>query len=86
VHVISRKMLLQAALKHGDLFAPLDAWYRIAEKAQWRSLEDVRMMFPTADSVGRFTVFTYRPSSSSECPCSQWSAPPGKMRMSGTLR
>jgi mRNA interferase HigB len=53
-------MLLQAASKHGDLFAPLDAWCRIAKKAQWRSLEDVRMVFPAADSVGRSTVFNIK--------------------------
>lgn len=60
MHVISRRMLLQAATRHGDLFAPLDAWYRIAKKAQWRSLEDVRLVFPNADLVGRFTVFNIK--------------------------
>jgi mRNA interferase HigB len=60
LHVISRKMLLQVAQEHSDLGPPLDAWYRIAKKAQWRSLEDVRKVLPTADSVGRFTVFNVK--------------------------
>ena len=60
MHVISRKLLLQAAEKHGDLYGPLDAWYRIAKKAQWRSIEDVRKVLPSADGVGRFTVFNVK--------------------------
>jgi mRNA interferase HigB len=53
-------MLLQAAQEHNDLGAPLDAWYRIAKKAQWRSLEEVRKVLPTADGVGKFTVFNIK--------------------------
>jgi len=45
VHVISRKRLLEAALEHGDLNAPLDVWYRIAKKAEW---------------VGKYTVFNIK--------------------------
>lgn len=60
MHVISRKRLLEAALEHGDLFAPLDVWYRIAKKAEWRSLEDVRIVHPSADGVGKYTVFNIK--------------------------
>ena len=60
MHVISRKRLLEAALKHGDLNAPLDVWYRIAKKAEWRSLDEVRTMCPTADGVGKYTVFNIK--------------------------
>jgi mRNA interferase HigB len=60
LHVISRKRLLEAALEHGDLYAPLDVWYRIAKKAEWRSLEDVRKIFPMADGVGKYTVFNIK--------------------------
>ena len=60
MHVISRKRLLEAAEQHSDLYAPLDAWYRIAKKADWRSLADVRKVLPSADGVGRFTVFNIR--------------------------
>ena len=60
MHVISRKRLLEAVEKHGDLSAPLDAWYRIAKKAQWRSLADVRRVLPSADPVGKFTVFNIK--------------------------
>jgi mRNA interferase HigB len=57
LHVISRKRLLDAAQEHGDLCAPLDVWYRVAKKAVWQSLEDVRKIYPSADGVGKFTVF-----------------------------
>jgi mRNA interferase HigB len=60
MHVISRKKLLEASLQHGVLFAPLDAWYRIARKAEWRSLMDVRKIFPSADGVGKYTVFNIK--------------------------
>jgi mRNA interferase HigB len=45
---------------------PLDAWYRIAKKAEWRNLMEVRRELPTADAAGKFTVFNikgnaYRP-------------------------
>lgn len=57
MHIISRKKLLEAAEKHEDLGAPLDVWYRIAKKAEWKNLMDVRRVFPTADAVERFTFF-----------------------------
>jgi mRNA interferase HigB len=60
LHVISRKKLLEAAIVHGDLYVPLDIWYRIAKRAEWLSLEDVRRVFPTADGVGKFTVFNIK--------------------------
>ena len=60
MHVISRKKLLDASLEHGDLFAPLDVWYRIAKKAEWQSLEDVRNVYPSADGVGKYTVFNIK--------------------------
>jgi len=63
LHVISRKKLLEAAEEHGELGVPLDIWYRIAKRAVWRSLEDVRTTFPSADVVGRHTVFNIKGSS-----------------------
>jgi mRNA interferase HigB len=60
VHVISRKKLLEAAGVHADLAAPLDVWYRIAKAAAWESLEAVRQQFPSADAVGKHTVFNIK--------------------------
>lgn len=60
MHVISRKKLRDAAERYGDLSSSLDAWYRLAKKAGWRSLADMRQLFPSADAVGRFTVFNIK--------------------------
>jgi len=49
--------MLDAALEHGDLNVPLAVWYRIAKRAEWQSLEDVRKVYSSADGVGKFTVF-----------------------------
>ncbi|MBA3257582.1 MAG: type II toxin-antitoxin system HigB family toxin [Pyrinomonadaceae bacterium] len=60
MHLISRKKLLEAAEKHSGLGEPLDVWYRIAKKAEWLSLADVRRVFPSADPAGKFTVFNVK--------------------------
>jgi len=60
VHVISRKRLLEETARQDNLSAPLDAWYRIAKRAQWHSLENVREVFPSADGVGKYTVFNIK--------------------------
>ncbi|HLW84037.1 MAG TPA: type II toxin-antitoxin system HigB family toxin [Candidatus Sulfotelmatobacter sp.] len=60
MHVISRKKLKEAAGRHANLESPLDAWFRIAKKAPWRTFTDVRRTFSTADVVGRWTVFNIK--------------------------
>jgi mRNA interferase HigB len=58
--VISRKKLVEAAAKHGDLDGPLDAWYRISKHANWASINDVHQIFASADLVGTCTVFNIK--------------------------
>ena len=60
MHIISRKKLLDVARTHSDLSGPLDVWYRIAKKADWKNLMDVRRTLPTADAVGKFTAFNIK--------------------------
>ena len=60
MHVISRKKLKEAASRHSDLEAALDAWFRIAKRALWQDLTDVRRTFATADAVERWTVFNIK--------------------------
>lgn len=60
MHVISRKKLKQAALRHPELEPALDAWFRITKRALWQSLSDVRETFATADSVERWTIFNIK--------------------------
>lgn len=60
MHVISRKKLKEAAAAHGNLAEPLDAWYRTARSATWANIFDLRRQFPTADVVGKYTVFNIK--------------------------
>jgi mRNA interferase HigB len=60
MHVIGRKKLFETAAVHAELAGPLNAWYRIAKAAAWDSLEDVRRQFPSADGVGKHTVFNIK--------------------------
>jgi mRNA interferase HigB len=60
MHVISRKKLKEAALRHPDAEAAMDAWFRIAKHALWQGLTDVRKTFATADAVERWTVFNIK--------------------------
>jgi mRNA interferase HigB len=60
VHVISRKRLKEAAVRHPELEAALDAWFRIAKKASWQNLMDVRNTFANADAIDKWTVFNIK--------------------------
>jgi mRNA interferase HigB len=57
VRVIGRPAILRFSERHRDALAPLMNWYRIAKRADWSSLADVRSDFAHADIVGRRTVF-----------------------------
>lgn len=60
MHVISRKKLKEACLRHGDLEKSLEAWFRIAKKAAWKHLAYVRKVFSSADAAGKWTVFNIK--------------------------
>jgi len=60
LHVITRRRLLETSVKHPSLAGPLDIWFRLAKRAEWKNLEDVRKDFPSADGVGKFTVFSIK--------------------------
>ena len=58
--MISRKRLREAAAIHADLEGPLDTWFRIAKKAKWNSLAEIRQTFPSTDGVEGYTVFNIK--------------------------
>lgn len=49
--VISIRRLRGFWEEHPDAETPLREWYKIARKAQWHSLQDVRKTYPKADAV-----------------------------------
>ena len=60
MHVISRRRLKEAAAKHADLEVALDTWYRVVKSAVWKSIDDVRRVYPHADYVNGLTVFNIK--------------------------
>lgn len=49
--VVSLKRLREFWEEHSDAETPLRQWYKIAEKADWDSLQEVRKTLSTADGV-----------------------------------
>lgn len=60
LNVISRKGLEERIAAHPDCGRSALAWLKVARKAQWRSLDDVRGQFPSADQVGVLLIFNLR--------------------------
>jgi mRNA interferase HigB len=60
MHVITRKRLKEAATTYRETAAPLDGWFRIARKAKWNSLADVRKAWASADIFGTCTIFNIK--------------------------
>ncbi|MEM8496066.1 MAG: type II toxin-antitoxin system HigB family toxin [Planctomycetota bacterium] len=51
MHVISRPILDTFSDKHPPARTPLETWWKLARRAKWKSLQDVRMDRPEADGV-----------------------------------
>jgi mRNA interferase HigB len=60
MNTISVRRILEFVKTHEDSRSSLMAWYKIAKKASWQSLADVRKVYPHADLVERFTVFNIK--------------------------
>lgn len=56
MNVISRQGLLELAARHPGTLESLLAWSRVARRAQWRGLLDVRKDLPSADQVGNVLI------------------------------
>lgn len=57
MRIVSRKAIREAAGNHSEWSASLNAWYKIAKAADWKSFADVRNSWRNSDVVGRFVVF-----------------------------
>jgi mRNA interferase HigB len=57
MRIISRKALNAFAGKHPAARAALADWYAKMKAVSFQSLVEVRAVFPTADPVGKLTVF-----------------------------
>jgi mRNA interferase HigB len=57
VNVISKVHLKELITRHPQAEEELLVWHKIARAADWRSLADVRLQFPSADRIGMVVVF-----------------------------
>ena len=57
MHIITRKRLNEFAAKHPTAKSGLVHWYLILKPATVRSFAELRTLFPSADQVGKLTVF-----------------------------
>jgi len=57
VHVISKKKIHDFVKIHPNSRSSLFSWYKIVENTNFGSFNELRTVFPSADQVGKFTVF-----------------------------
>ena len=57
MHIITRKRLNEFAEQHPDTRSALEHWYREVKRRDFVSFAEVREIFPSADHVGKLTVF-----------------------------
>lgn len=60
MQVISYRRLREYALNHSDSKDTLDNWYKVASQANCSNLVEVQSVFPSAETVGNFTVFNIK--------------------------
>jgi mRNA interferase HigB len=57
MHVITRKRLNEFTTQHPETLTALAKWYQHAKKIDFASFAELRAVFPSADQVGKLTVF-----------------------------
>ncbi len=57
MHIISRKALRQFWQKYPDSETALVRWFKLINSATFRSFEELRSVFPSADIVDNLIVF-----------------------------
>jgi mRNA interferase HigB len=57
MHIITRKRLNESAEKHPDVASTLQHWYQHMKDGRFGSFAELRAVFPSADQVGKLTVF-----------------------------
>lgn len=57
MHIITRKRLNEFAARHPDTKPALEHWYRLIKIGRFRSFSELRAVMPSADQVGKLTVF-----------------------------
>jgi mRNA interferase HigB len=57
MRIIKRSALERFWREHPDAKASLESWYAVVRKADWKTPAALKQVYPSADLVGRRTVF-----------------------------
>lgn len=57
MRMIERGALEKFWREHPETKASLESWYAVARKADWKTSVEMKQVYPSADLVGRRTVF-----------------------------
>ncbi|MBA3601049.1 MAG: type II toxin-antitoxin system HigB family toxin [Acidobacteria bacterium] len=57
MNTISYRKIREFIALHPNSESSLSSWYKIAKKAKWQSIIEIRQDYPHADLVERFVVF-----------------------------
>jgi mRNA interferase HigB len=57
MHIITRKRLNDFVELYPDTKTALESWYSIVKKENFENFNTLRRLFPSADTVGKLTVF-----------------------------
>lgn len=57
MNTISYRKIREFVALHPNSETSLNAWYKIAKKAKWQNIVEVRKDYPHADLVGSYLVF-----------------------------
>jgi mRNA interferase HigB len=57
MHIITRKRLNEFAQKYPETRSALLQWYQLMKQEEFNSIAELRQVFPSADKVGKLTVF-----------------------------
>ena len=60
MRIISVGRLREYWLRHSGTEGPLQAWIQVAKHTVWSNFAELRQTFPSADQVGRLTVFNIK--------------------------
>ena len=60
MNVLNPRRRREYEAAHSDASASLRTWWRVTQTADWRSFNDVRQTFNTADQVGDRVIFNIR--------------------------
>jgi len=57
MHIITQRRLKEFWEKHPQAQPSLQIWYNRINSGEWNNFNDLRQIFPSADQVGKLTVF-----------------------------